>query len=526
MNVQNEAAKLITPPRLAGRYSLGKPLGRGRSTVFRAIDTRLDRRVAVKQVELLAGPEDVERVRRRALREAKAAARLNNPRVVTVFDVVEEAGSIWLVMELVDAPSLAQLVVDGGPIPHPRAARIGLDVLTALEAAHIVGVVHRDVKPANVMVQAGDRAKLTDFGVATIRDDPRLTATGLIVGSPSYMSPEQAQGAEVGPPTDLWSLGALLYFAIEGEAPFDAGSALATASAVVHGEPRPVQCVGPLTELIARLLTKGPEGRPNAVQIRAGLSRVARGGRSRRRTARLPGVGSPPPVAREAAADPTLEVFPSVPVTPVLGHGHPGLAVASGEAEPDVPRGPDPEGPQTDVPPVMPGEPGPTHEPEAPPVMPGQPEPTPQPDAPPILPGPTHEPDVPPVGPEQEAPPILPEPQHDAPPVVPEPDIQPSSRSRSRPPSRPRPNPRCRPSCPRRCRPPRPRCRPAGPRAGGNPPRPQRPSGTPGQSVCGRRLGPSPRPRAPTTCRGGRTGRASSPAPVLRCWPSPPCCLS
>ena len=424
MNVQNEAAKLITPPRLAGRYSLGKPLGRGRSTVFRAIDTRLDRRVAVKQVELLAGPEDVERVRRRALREAKAAARLNNPRVVTVFDVVEEAGSIWLVMELVDAPSLAQLVVDGGPIPHPRAARIGLDVLTALEAAHVVGVVHRDVKPANVMVQAGDRAKLTDFGVATIRDDPRLTATGLIVGSPSYMSPEQAQGAEVGPPTDLWSLGALLYFAIEGEAPFDAGSALATASAVVHGEPRPVQCVGPLTELIARLLTKGPEGRPNAVQIRAGLSRVARGGRSRRRTARLPGVGSPPPVAREAAADPTLEVFPSVPVTPVFGHGHPGLAVAAGEAEPDVPRGPDSEGPQTDVLPVMPGEPGPTHEPEAPPVVPGQPEPTPQPDAPPILPG-QPEPDVPPVGPEQEAPPILPEPQHDVPPVVPEPDIQP-----------------------------------------------------------------------------------------------------
>ncbi len=262
MNVQNEAAKLITPPRLAGRYSLGKPLGRGRSTVFRAIDTRLDRRVAVKQVELLAGPEDVERVRRRALREAKAAARLNNPRVVTVFDVVEEAGSIWLVMELVDAPSLAQLVVDGGPIPHPRAARIGLDVLTALEAAHIVGVVHRDVKPANVMVQAGDRAKLTDFGVATIRDDPRLTATGLIVGSPSYMSPEQAQGAEVGPPTDLWSLGALLYFAIEGEAPFDAGSALATASAVVHGEPRPVQCVGPLTELIARLLTRARKAAP------------------------------------------------------------------------------------------------------------------------------------------------------------------------------------------------------------------------------------------------------------------------
>ena len=190
--------------------------------------------------------------------------------MVTVFDVVEEAGSIWLVMELVDAPSLSQVVVDEGPVAHTRAAALGLDVLTALEAAHVVGVVHRDVKPANVLVQSGDRAKLTDFGVATIRDDSRLTTTGLIVGSPSYMSPEQARGAEVGPPTDLWALGALLYFATEGEPPFQAGSALATASAVVHGEPRPVQYVGPLTEIITRLLTKDPDRRPTAGEIRAG----------------------------------------------------------------------------------------------------------------------------------------------------------------------------------------------------------------------------------------------------------------
>ena len=360
MNAQRKAATSTTPARVAGRYVLGEPLGRGRSTVFRAIDTRLDRRVAVKQVELLAGQEDVERVRSRALREAQAAARLNNPRVVTVFDVVEEAGSIWLVMELVDAPSLAQVVFDGGPIPHPRAARIGLDVLTALEAAHVVGVVHRDVKPANVMVKAGDRAKLTDFGVATIRDGSRLTATGLIVGSPSYMSPEQAQGAEVGPPTDLWSLGTLLYFATEGEPPFHAGSALATASAVVHGEPRPVQYVGPLTEIIARLLSKDPNARPSAGQIRAELSR-ARGQRSRMRTARLPAVGPPPPVVRDAA-DPTPEVFPPVPAAPATSPGNPGPVVAAGKAEPDVPRRAAPEGPQTDVPPVMPGEPRPTPE--------------------------------------------------------------------------------------------------------------------------------------------------------------------
>ena len=425
MDAHREAWTSTTPARLAGRYWLGEPLGRGRSTVFRAIDIRLDRRVAVKQVELLAGQEDVERVRRRALREAKAAARLNNPRVVTVFDVVEEAGSIWLVMELVDAPSLAQVVVDGGPIPHWRAARIGLDVLTALEAAHAVGVVHRDVKPANVMVQAGDRAKLTDFGVATIRDDSRLTATGLIVGSPSYMSPEQAQGAEVGPPTDLWSLGALLYFATEGEPPFHAGSALATASAVVHGEPRPVQHVGPLTEIIARLLTKDPDARPSAGQIRAGLSRAARGQRSRTRTARLPAVGPPPPVVREVA-DPAPEVFPPVPTSP----GNLGPGVATGEAESDVPR-PAPEGPQTDVRPVMPGEPGPSPEPETPPVVPGEPEPTPQPDAPPILPG----------QPEPDGPPFVPAPQPDVPPVVPEPDVPPVVPEPDVPPVVPRPEP-------------------------------------------------------------------------------------
>ena len=199
---------------LAERYELGDPLGHGRSTVYRATDTRLRRQVAIKRVELLAGQEDAEAVRVRALREAQASARLNNPAAVGVYDVVEETGAIWLVMELVDGPSLAELVADSGPLPHARAARLGLQVLTALEAAHLAGVVHRDVKPANVLVVEGDRAKLTDFGVATIRDESRVTMTGLIVGSPSYMAPEQATGADITPATDLWALGALLYFAV------------------------------------------------------------------------------------------------------------------------------------------------------------------------------------------------------------------------------------------------------------------------------------------------------------------------
>ena len=294
--------------RLADRYQLGDALGQGRSTVYRAVDTRLRREVAIKRVQLLAGQEDAEQVRTRALREAQASARLNNPSAVTVYDVVEEDGAIWLVMELVDGPSLSEVVADEGPLPHARAARIGLAVLTALEAAHLVGVVHRDVKPANVLIAAGDRPKLTDFGVATIRDESRVTATGLIVGSPSYMSPEQATGGEITPATDLWALGALLYFAVEGVPPFQAGNALATASAVVHGQPRAQEHPGPLSPLLDRLFTKDPKGRPSAGEVRVTLARVARSDRGRRRAQPSP------------SADPTLvataALAPEAPVTP------------------------------------------------------------------------------------------------------------------------------------------------------------------------------------------------------------------
>jgi hypothetical protein len=292
--------------RLADRYELGDALGQGRSTVYRAVDERLRRDVAIKRVELLAGQEDAEQVRTRALREAQASARLNNPSVVTVFDVVEEAGAIWLVMELVDGPSLSQVVADDGPLTHERAAAIGLGVLTALEAAHLVGVVHRDVKPANVLVREGDRAKLTDFGVATIRDESRVTATGLIVGSPSYMAPEQATGGDITPATDLWALGALLYFAVEGEPPFQAGNALATASAVVYGEPRAQARPGPLSPVVARLLTKDPAARARAGEVRATLSRVARGERRRAPV-------TPPATPPATPPDPAPVVTPATP---------------------------------------------------------------------------------------------------------------------------------------------------------------------------------------------------------------------
>jgi tRNA A-37 threonylcarbamoyl transferase component Bud32 len=294
-------------PLLASRYAIGDPIGRGRSTVHRATDTRLRRQVAIKEVRLAEAQEAVEQVRLRATREAQAAARLNNPGVVTVYDVVEEGGSIWLVMELVEAPSLAQIVGDEGPLTHPRAARIGQGVVSALRAAHAVGIVHRDVKPANVLVMIGDRTKLADFGVATIRDESRVTATGTIVGSPSYMAPEQAMAADVGPFTDLWALGATLYFAVEGVPPFVGDSPLATASAVVHGDPRAPKNRGPLTGLIMRLLDKDASRRPAARQVNVTLSAIAGRGTERRDDTLV----GPSPLARGGDAGRPAPAAPS-----------------------------------------------------------------------------------------------------------------------------------------------------------------------------------------------------------------------
>jgi serine/threonine protein kinase len=344
---------------LAGRYALGEAIGQGRSTVYRGEDLRLRRHVAVKQIRLDTSPEPAGDTRARAMREAHAAARLSNPRAVTVFDVVEERGSIWLVMELVDVPSLAEMVANQGPLGHRRAATIGIDVLDALRAAHAVGVVHRDVKPANVLVEAGDRAKLTDFGVARVRDDAKLTATGHIIGSPAYMAPEQARGDPVGPPADLWALGATLYFAVEGVSPFPGKSPIAVATAVVHGQRRQPSRAGPLTAIIDRLLRKEPGQRPTAGQVRRAL-RGARRSQPLNRTPRIPppldstaagagAVGIDDTSSSSGNADQT-EVFPILTAAPSgaleggdasnpsTGRGHAG-DVATGPAAEQPPAG-------------------------------------------------------------------------------------------------------------------------------------------------------------------------------------------
>jgi serine/threonine protein kinase len=269
----------VTRRRIASRYELGPQLGEGGvGVVWRAEDTLLGRPVAIKEVELPPAVRDEQRkaLRARVIREARAAARLSHPGAVTLFDVVQDAGQDFIVMELVEAPNLDQLVAARGPLDPRAAAAIGLRLLATLEAAHRAGIVHRDVKPSNVLVRDDGTTKLTDFGTASLTGDPELTATGVVMGSPAYMAPEQIKGLEVGPPTDLWALGATLYFAVEGEPPFKSAKALLdVVSAIVDDPPRRPRRLGPLTPVIERLLAKEPDARPGSADVWYMLRRVA-----------------------------------------------------------------------------------------------------------------------------------------------------------------------------------------------------------------------------------------------------------
>jgi tRNA A-37 threonylcarbamoyl transferase component Bud32 len=342
---------------IADRYALEAPIGQGgMGVVWRARDNLLGREVAIKEVRVPPTVPDSERdsMRARVLREARAAARLNHPGAVTLYDVINEQGHAFIVMELIHAPTLAEVVSGEGPLDPCRAARIGLQVAGALAAAHLAGIVHRDVKPANVMV-AGETARLTDFGIARVQGDPKLTSTGLIVGSPAYMAPEQASGEAAGPAADLWSLGATLYYALEGHPPFERGSSIATLAAVVNDPPRPTRRAGALGPIVAALLSKSPEDRPSALELRDQLERVlAAEGESTAVRAGMPpedadhdgdrgdagpadpdpadsaGPGGPPgPVPRPSGADQPVEV---APLTATLV-GHPALDPAADRAD-------------------------------------------------------------------------------------------------------------------------------------------------------------------------------------------------
>jgi serine/threonine protein kinase len=260
---------------LAGRYRLGAVIGRGgMGAVWQARDELLNRDVAIKEIVWPArlDPAERETARRRAVREAQLAARLSHPNVVGVYDILEEDGRPCIVMELVPFRSLRDAVAEDGPMAPAEAAQVGLSVLAALRAVHGAGVVHRDVKPANILLGPWGRVVLADFGIAKAADSPALTASGVLLGSPSYLAPERAHGGHADAAADLWALGASLYAAVEGRPPFERDSMIASLTAVVADEPEPAPRAGPLWPVIEGLLRKDPAARLDA----AGAERLLR----------------------------------------------------------------------------------------------------------------------------------------------------------------------------------------------------------------------------------------------------------
>ncbi|MEW1792609.1 MULTISPECIES: serine/threonine-protein kinase [Streptomyces] len=262
---------------LAGRYRLGEVLGRGgMGTVWRAVDETLGRTVAVKELRFPTSIDEDEKRRliTRTLREAKAIARIRNNGAVTVYDVVDEDDRPWIVMELIEGKSLAEVVREDGILTPKRAAEVGLAVLDVLRSAHREGILHRDVKPSNVLISEDGRVVLTDFGIAQVEGDPSVTSTGMLVGAPSYISPERARGKKPGPAADLWSLGGLIYASVEGCPPYDKGSAIATLTAVMTEPLDPPKNAGALEEVIYGLLAKDPALRLDDAGARALLQDV------------------------------------------------------------------------------------------------------------------------------------------------------------------------------------------------------------------------------------------------------------
>ncbi|MFJ8106886.1 serine/threonine-protein kinase [Streptomyces sp. NPDC096132] len=267
---------------LAGRYRLADSIGSGgMGRVWRAHDELLHRAVAIKELTaaLYVSESDQAILLARTRAEARAAARINHSAVVTVHDVLEHDGRPWIVMELVEGRSLADAVKEDGRVEPAEAARVGLWVLRALRAAHAAGVLHRDVKPGNVLLSHDGRVLLTDFGIAQIEGDTTITRTGEVVGSVDYLAPERVRGQDPGPSSDLWALAATLYTAVEGRSPFRRTSPLTTMQAVVEEEATEPQYAGPLGPVITALLRKDPATRPSFDEAEQLLAEAAEGRR-------------------------------------------------------------------------------------------------------------------------------------------------------------------------------------------------------------------------------------------------------
>ncbi|MEU7891394.1 serine/threonine-protein kinase [Nonomuraea sp. NPDC049152] len=305
--------------RVAGRYHLKEPIGRGgMGIVWRAHDELLDREVAVKEVRYAAVlGDEVQLLNRRTMREARAAARFTHPNVIVVHDVIEEDDRPWIVMQLVPSRSLGQVIKSEGPLQPRKVAEIGLAVLEALKGAHDAGVLHRDVKPENVLLAEDGRVVLTDFGIATLETETALTMTGL-AGTPAFIAPERLKGLPARRESDLWSLGATLYTAVEGKAPHERGMAMATMMAVLNDDAAPATKAGPLKPVLDGLLAKEPVQRLTVDETARMLRRII--GQAQNETVRVERPPAVPDVdVDDTPTDPSLPVIvPPVAAKPPL----------------------------------------------------------------------------------------------------------------------------------------------------------------------------------------------------------------
>ncbi|YCK34421.1 protein kinase domain-containing protein [Actinomadura sp. ATCC 39365] len=335
---------------LAERYELIAPLGRGTmGTVWRARDRALGREVAVKEIRQDQGLTEDQRaeLRERMVREGRIASRINHPSVAAIHDVLIQDDSPWIIMELIEARSLEQVIEEEGPLPPRLVAEIGVDLLGALRAAHSQGITHRDVKPGNVLITESGRVVLTDFGIAKAEGDSRLTKTGMVIGSPGYTAPERARGEYTGPESDIWSLGATLYFAVEGRPAYERATIAETLAALLSESADPPTQAGRLRPVLNGLLNKDYRQRLSAAKAETLMRMVAD-----TPTSEMPALTAEALMAQEAALpDPFTDSGPRRPSGP---QGRPsGAQEAYGAGAPPVsgpqpvrPAGARPSGPQ------------------------------------------------------------------------------------------------------------------------------------------------------------------------------------
>ncbi|MGK8522819.1 protein kinase domain-containing protein [Nocardia asteroides] len=334
---------------IAGRYRLTDPIGTGAmGVVWRATDILLQRTVAVKQVLLgpgLSGSAKLE-AKRRAMREGRIAARLHHPNAITVFDVAEEDGQPWLVMEYMDAPSLATKLSGDRTLAPIEVAEIGAQAASALAAAHEAGIMHRDVKPANLLVADDGTVKITDFGISRAVGDVTVTATGFLAGTPAYLAPEVARGEDPEPASDVFALGSTLYAAVQGTPPFGEGdNPLALLHAVARAEIPPPDAAGPLGPVLMRLLAPAVGDRPSMREAKAALEAVAAGRDPEMRTP-VTKVIAPPAAATTVLPSRAAAVSPGKPddsgateIVPAAAVGPPVPPPVSPPPAPIAPRG-------------------------------------------------------------------------------------------------------------------------------------------------------------------------------------------